>query len=538
MPNSAADNDGVDITSRPFLADLATPAPSGGQAHLFAAATGANLHLVDDEEATHSIPSSASRPPAPADLPAEMAGTPQNRRERRVAGHRASTLGADGVDWTLVNKHVQELRTEEFETRTKASFDVALARGPETPAEEAAWVEITGIVERHIGIQITNEGDNANWPDEQKAKHIQAIFDTAFRYGRLQALLREPDIEDISIQGFDDVLVTKSSGSVERRPPIADNDNDLEELFASLASARNRVFARPNGSVDADLGGARFTANGRSTTTVPQATIRKHNLVDITLGTMVEKNTLSERAAQLLEAICRAHCSALVAGLPGAGKTSMLRALMSAVDPWLKIVTIETERELYLNKLSSRQGFGHVVDLEYVPNNVDSSAAAGYSLHAARVQALRMSAMMILYGELRGEEAPHAMAVMQAGRGSMSTIHAKNSDDAIHRFANMLMEQAKLVSDVQPLQQIMRSVDVVIQMELIEASPGQDRRRVVTQISEIVEHAESRLPFAVDLMRWDEETESHVMHEKPTAELMKRLVRAGLPEDFFVEDAS
>lgn len=526
--------DEVDLSSRPFLADLGHTANSAPESHarLFAAATGAQLHLVEPEEVaseeTDVDQHLTSLTADPASLPKAFSQTPTTRG-RRVREDEPSTEDVDGINWKVIDTTVQALTTNAQEARSKQTFDVAIADGPETTIEQAAWDEISDLIDRHVGRIIINEGDTAGWSDERKRRHVQAAFDQAFRYGRLQQLLREEDVEDISIQGFDNVLVTKADGRKESRPPIAFNDEDLQNLIAKIASDRGRVFSRPNGTVDCDLGGARMSAVAPSITSVPHLTIRKHNHIDITLDKLVQMKTIDAHMAQLMTALVRANRSGLISGWAAAGKTTFLRALMSAVDPEEKIVTIETEHELYLNKLSDQHH--QVVDLQYLPSTADSGQAA-YTLKQAFEQGLRMSAQMMLFGELRGPEGPIAIKAMQAGKGSLSTIHARSADDAIHRFADMLMSEEKLVNDNVPLRQIMRSIDVVFQIEVLPATTTRSRRRVVTQIAEI-QSTDDQLPMAVDLVRFNRDTEQWEWDEKPTAELLQALVRAGLDADFF-----
>ena len=513
--------------NRPFLDDILTtraavrdlppnkPQPghsnrTPGSLHLYADATGRATAKVEPDTSGSALPSAAVDP------------------ELSTGAPRAE------VDWRVVDSIVKDLSLDSAGQRSRADFDVATASAePETPFEADTLREIRRLVQRHTEYRALNDGPDKAWAPDLTAQHVQAVFDSAFRYGRFQAYLREENIEDISIVGHDNVMITTSAGLREKRPPIADSDTELERMVADVASWRGRTFGRPNGHIDLDIGGARFSATGASITSVPNVTLRKHNHVDVTLEDMVELGTITNKMAQFLTMASQANLSALVAGYPQVGKTTFLRAWMAAV-PWdEKIVTIETERELYLNKLPHRHS--QVSDFQYLPSNLaGSDLASPYSLEDAFRESLRSSAQRILFGEIRGAEGPVALKAMQAGKGSISTIHARNPTDALHRFADILMSEQGLADDLVPLRQILRSIDLVIYLDIIP-NPDGTRRRVVTEIAEVIARPNEQLPMASPLFRWDHARGIQTQPEKPSVQLMERFARHGLTFDLFTE---
>ena len=527
----------IQITSLPYLGEMLTtsippapahapataPARSRENAHLLSAVTGERppLHIVDDSE----IP--------PADELDEQPFAETRTRARRRDGIRAE--GYLQVDWDLVRELTHDLavfESNDISHRDRDSFDVAIASPTaETEEEERTEREIVRIIDRYVTTQVNARGADMAWGDLTRAHYAQAMFDQAHRYGRLQQYLREENVEDVSIVGSGNVVVTKTNGLRERRPPIAKSDKDLEDLIAVIASYRGRSFAKPAGHIDLDVGGARMSATGIGITSATNVTVRKHNLVDVTLADMVKNGTIPPEIAKFLTIVARINACVIVAGYPGAGKTTFLRALTSVIRPEEKMVTIETERELYLGKMPERHW--QVQDLQYVPAQVaGADSVAGFSLQQCLDISLRSSAERILFAEIRGAEGPIALKAMQAGKGSMSTIHARSADDAIHRFADVLMSELGLSSDTVPLRQIGRSIDLILYIDFIENEDG-TRRRVITEVAEVVLNDQHQ-PMAAKLFEYKPELDSWIAPENPSeGDLHPRLLRAGY--DWFKE---
>lgn len=532
----------IEISTRPFLGDLFAGNPTGGNlepqrdprtaapyiqevpqfrersrenSHLLAAVTGRpHLHAVQENEPAPMLRSRRNDPPA-------IVHDSPDLGEIRAEGYLE-------VDWDLVQRLTRELELDDSGgARPRHTFEVATASaGPETAFERNALVKIKESVNRHAEYLSMSKGSDYAWGEITRAHYVQAIFDTAFRYGRLQQYLRENDVEDLSVVGHDNVMVTKGDGTRHQRPPIADSDDELEEMIATIAQQRGRSFARPAGHIDLDIGGARLSATAKEISEETTLTIRKHNLVDIDLDELVAKNMLTVEMADFLRAAVAANLTILVAGYPGVGKTTFLRALAACL-PWEeKLVTIETERELYLNRLRKRHS--QVEPLQYIPAQFAGSdaAAAVYSLADCFNKSLRSSAQRILMGEMRGPEAVVVIKVLQAGKGAMSTVHARSADDAIHRFADMLMGEQGLSDDTVPLRQILRSVDLILYLDMLPL-PGGKRRRLVSEIAEVRNNDKGE-PMAANLFAWDWDRGLYVRPEKePSPELARALRRHG-----------
>ena len=526
----------VDLTTHPFLTDLhsgatAPAATPSGLAHLYAAVTRTRSprRLIPDgtDRAAEGITVASEQSKHPTVRPVDPANT--------NLSPAAAAVG-EQVDWALVRAHVLELDVPDG--RTRADFDVAVAPAlPETAEEHTGWTQLQALLDRHVTQLVLTQGEAGDWSPARRERQVQAGFDAAFRYGRLSTLLRE-DLENIDVLGHDRTWVTLPDGSKQRRAPIADSDADLEQLIADIADDRGRPFARPHGTLRIDIGGARLTAlGGPQITPRPRLAIRKHRLVDIELPDLIEAGMLTERMGEFLTCSIRAYRSHLIAGYAGSGKSTFLRALASALPASEPIVTIETERELYLDKLPDRHW---IVDpLQYLPAvQVGDDRDATFPLDTAIEYALRLNAQVILFGEILGPtEAASAIKALQAGKGASSTIHAESATDALQRFSTALTQAGGMVDDAVAQQQIMHALDLVIQLELLPATTTQPRRRVVSEIAEIIPGdaptGRMQRPITRTLWRLDPQTGQHHFGEAPSARLVSLLVRAGLAPDFF-----
>ncbi len=163
------------------------------------------------------------------------------------------------------------------------------------------------------------------------------MFDALFGLGRLQPLVDDPSVENITILGFDEVWLEHGDGRLERGPSVADSDQDLIDFLVFLGS-RSEVNARQFSEANPRLhlrldGGARLAATAWVTPR-PSVVVRRHRMRDVTLSDLVAKGSLSEVAASFLAAAVRARKSIVVAGPQGAGKTTMVRALCAEIGPY------------------------------------------------------------------------------------------------------------------------------------------------------------------------------------------------------------
>ncbi|HEY1989855.1 MAG TPA: ATPase, T2SS/T4P/T4SS family [Acidimicrobiales bacterium] len=268
----------------------------------------------------------------------------------------------------------------------------------------------------------------------------QSVLDALFGMGRLQALIDDPRIENIDINGCDRVWATFADGSKRMMEPIADSDDELVEMMRSAASRfglSERRFDMGRPELDLRLpDGSRLSAL-MAVSTRPCVSIRRHRFADLSISELIQLGTLDEDIASLLSAAVRARKNIVVAGAMNSGKTTLMRALAAEISPRERIVTIEQAFELGLENMPERHP--DMVALEARPANVEGEGLISVADLVRR--ALRMNADRVIVGEVLGDEILPMLNAMSQGRsGSMCTIHANSSDGAFRRIASYAVQ--------------------------------------------------------------------------------------------------
>lgn len=358
------------------------------------------------------------------------------------------------------------------------------------------WLEVELEHEARRRMQ---DGETQLERDEEIAV-VRAVDSTVWGLGRLQALLDVPGVEDIHITGSDTPLLRMTDGSVRlAEGPVADTDADLVAQLQYIAAHHGsieRAFSPSQPCLNMELPDGSRLAAMRDVTDRPVVTIRRHQLVDITLSDLVRMGTLSAQIAQFLRALVTARRSILVTGMPAVGKTTLLRALAKAIPAGERVATIETEFELNLHRLSTRSPL--LIALEARPGSTEIDPSTGrrageVTLSDLLHQTLRMSVTRVIVGEVRGAEALPMLEAMNAGLpGSMCTLHAGSAGDAFERVVTAALKGAGSGwSDTFVTRLAAQGIDYVVHLRQLEHPALGGRRRFVSEIAEVTDMAET-----------------------------------------------
>jgi pilus assembly protein CpaF len=240
--------------------------------------------------------------------------------------------------------------------------------------------------------------------------------------GPLEPLLRTPGVTDVLVNGPDAVYLDRGAGLELTAVRFAD-DEAVRRLAQRLAAAGGRRLDDATPYADLRLpDGTRFHAVlaplARPGTSVSLRVPRRRVF---TLDELVASGSLDPPGARLLRRVVQARLSFLVSGGTGTGKTTLLSALLSLVDPADRMVLVEDASEL-------RPDHPHVVGLETRPANVEG--AGEVPMRVLVRQALRMRPDRLVVGEVRGAEVVDLLAALNTGHeGGCGTLHANAAGD-------------------------------------------------------------------------------------------------------------
>jgi pilus assembly protein CpaF len=300
------------------------------------------------------------------------------------------------------------------------------------------------------------------------------VSERSFGLGPLEPLLRDPQVDEIMVNGTGPVWVERG-GRIE----------PSGVAFASQAELRHaieRILAPLGRRVDEaePLCDARLPDGSRVNVVIPPLaldgpalTIRRFPRHSLGADDLVALGTWPAALRDLLAAAVRARLTILVSGGTGSGKTTTLNVLSSFVGDGERIVTIEDAAELRLQQ-------PHVVRLEARPPTVEGRGEV--TIRRLVRNALRMRPDRIVVGEVRGGEALDMLAAMSTGHaGSLSTVHAGSPEEALRRLETLALMAGLGLPHAAIREQVADAIDLVVHQARLH-----DGRRRIVAVSEVV----------------------------------------------------
>src|ERR1700678_1796223 len=198
----------------------------------------------------------------------------------------------------------------------------------------------------------------------------------------------------------------------------------------------------------------------------PSLTIRKFPSRHYTVDDLIARGTLTRPLAEFLAGETRSGKTLLISGGTSTGKTTVLRALASAIPDEQRIVVIEDTSELHLHK-------PNLLSVECQTDTFKASVTFDDLLKSA----LRWRPDRIILGEVRGIEARTLLDSLNTGHtGSLATIHANSAAKALRRFANLVLRSHSQATFEDVEAEIGEAVDYVVHVE------RERGRRVVREV--------------------------------------------------------
>jgi len=326
----------------------------------------------------------------------------------------------------------------------------------------------------HTELDALVEREAALLAPEERAELRRRVVLLATGLGPLEALLADPSVDEVMVNGPLDVYVERH-GVIEAATVRFGSSAELMGTIERILTPLGRRVDESSPLCDARL------ADGSRVNVVipplslcgPCLTIRRFRREGFSLDELVDAGTLSPAAAKLLADRVRGRDAILVSGGTGSGKTTTLNALSGLIPDGERIVTIEDAAELRLRQR-------HVVRLEARPPNVEGRGEV--TIRMLVRNALRMRPDRIVVGEVRGGEALDLLQALNTGHdGSLSTIHANSPADALRRLETLALMAGVGLPHAAVRDQVASAIDVVVQQVR-----RKDGRRVVGSIAEVV----------------------------------------------------
>lgn len=313
-----------------------------------------------------------------------------------------------------------------------------------------AVAEITANVRakvRRDGIDLTGSGDLAEryvrdavrayaerslggslpmLADERRAE--RDVLAAVSGYGPLQPYLDDPEIEELWINQGSRVFCARSG--VSEQLPLRLTETEVRDLVERMLSTTGRRVDLSTPFVDASLpdGSRLHVASGDVARGAMSVNIRKFARRLSSLAALVEGGALSQQAAAFLAQSVVAGCNILVSGPTHAGKTTLLNALIAAVRPGERVVTVEETFEL-------DPPVDDLVGLQCRQPSLEGTGEI--TLRRLVKESLRMRPDRLVVGEVREAEALDLLVALNCGVSGMCSIHANSARDALAKLTTL-----------------------------------------------------------------------------------------------------
>lgn len=292
---------------------------------------------------------------------------------------------------------------------------------------------------------------------EEKLQMQRELFNAMRRLDILQELIEDPEVTEIMVNGPEDIFIEKK-GRLFRWNRKFSSRIQLEDVVQQIVSFCNRSVSRASPIADARLAdGSRvnivldpIALNG------PVVTIRRFPAEPVRIAQLTAWGSVTPEAVDFLKDAVRAGYNIFVSGGTGSGKTTFLNALSEFIPETARIITIEDNAELQLDRVQN------LVTMEARMANLEGEREI--TIRDLIRTALRMRPDRIIVGEVRGAEAIDMLQAMNTGHdGSLSTGHANSPRDMLSRLETMVLMGMDL-----PLaairRQIASGVDLIVHL--------------------------------------------------------------------------
>ncbi len=316
-----------------------------------------------------------------------------------------------------------------------------------------------------------------------KNEMIDFIVDHLKGYGPVSSIFR------VAGDGLNDVIINTKEyidiiydGKTIATPYRFKSESDLRRVIDKMLAENNRKIddAHP-------IASSKLRDGSRIEAQIPPVaandgsclTLRKFRNIPLFLEQIIDGGQMDMKMAYFLLKAIQGKLNIIVSGGTSSGKTTFLNTMTRFVDEGDQLLTIEDTKEIM-----PQMPCHSVRAYEARPANEEGKGEI--TLEMLLRSALRSSPRRIIVGECRGGEIVVMLNAMNTGHpGSMTTVHADDTKEAIVRIENMYLEARPTANSDFIRAQIVSAVDLIVQLVRFP-----DGTRKVIKISEVEKRIE------------------------------------------------
>lgn len=290
---------------------------------------------------------------------------------------------------------------------------------------------------------------------------IKEIKDNVFRHGIIQNLLDISECNGVFINGYDNVWAKIGNRMVKTDINFGSNNNLLSYIYTIKAKLRGEINENsPLATFEDHVQKLRIVCCIAPVSLYTHTVVfRKHSEEGFNIDDLVKIGMLTRELADDLIAFSQAGANIIVSGKGGAGKTTLMRALLEALDIRTRILTLEEQAEFFLK---------HPNAVQLLTKRSDSGKTI--NLNDLSDLGNKMSIDRYVYGEIRSGEAMAFFNGAFSGNVSMTSIHAMTSKLAIKKAMVMMKMSGTNLSDAVLLDMLYDSTDIIIHVDSFVAT--------------------------------------------------------------------
>lgn len=381
--------------------------------------------------------------------------------------------------------------------------------------------------------------DNAYSVDGYSYQELtDRLFAEMAEYSILTKYLSDPNIEEININGWDDVALTYLDGTIVKADEHFFSPSHATDIVKKLLQHSGMIIDNASPMSQGHLpNNTRVTALKAPIVDDERGiavSIRMLHPARVDRENLLRTEALTEEMIEFLELCLRYGVSFVVAGRTSSGKTTLLNSLLGSIPDNKRIYTIESgARELDLVK---RDGQGKIINnVVHTLSRPSDNPAYDVSQESLVIAALRFDPDVIVVGEMRDVEAHSAVEASSTDHTVVTTVHGGGGRFAHRRIA--FLSQRKFPIDMKiSLQQVALAFPVVVFAHKLE-----DNSRKVMDITECIVNDDGELEYRC-LYRYKIESNVYqngkfhivgkfVKENEPSDSLKDKLMRGGVPQE-------